>query len=247
MKANELIQRIITLENKDKAKILQRFFKTGKGEYGEGDLFLGVSLPLIRKETKVFLNTYIQRKKLIEGKTINEVLNEVKDLLNNKYHEIRVSGCVILVALYPIDEEAVYKFYLTQTEHLNNWDLVDITCYKILGKYLLKKEKDILYILAQSKSLWERRISMVTTMAFIKNGQFEDALKICDILKSDPHDLIHKACGWMLKEIGKKNKKKLITYLNENVTTLHPVTRNYACEHLSNELKQKYKELAKQK
>lgn len=181
------------LGNSEKVKPLGRFFKTGKGEYGEGDKFLGVSVPDQRKIAKKYQDLG---------------LNNIQKLLDSKFHEYRQVALIILTHKYKKaeDKKNIADFYLKNTKNINNWDLVDISAPKILGDYLLDKDRSVLYKLAKSKNLWEKRIAILSTYAFIKNGQFDDALKIAEILLNDQHDLIHKAVGWMLREIGNKNQ-----------------------------------------
>ncbi len=205
--------------NKSKAKILQRFFKTGKGEYGEGDLFLGITVP---------------RSRAIAKKYFNLDIIYIKSLLTSKIHEERLIALLILVENYKIStEEKKYQiidFYLKNSNFINNWDLVDLTADKILGDYLLNKPKDILYKLASSFLIWERRISIISTFAFIKNNEFQDALNISEILLNDKHDLIHKAVGWMLREIGKRNQGIEEEFLKKHYKSMPRTMLRYAIE-----------------
>lgn len=212
-----LIQDFISLTNKQKAEILQRFFKTGKGEYGEGDKFLGITVPQTRKLAKKYRNLS---------------LNEIKKLLNNKFHEIRLAALLILVEQFPDDPEKIYNFYLNNTKNINNWDLVDLSADKIVGKYLLKnpKHKNILKKLANSKNLWERRIAILSTYQLIKNNQFEEMLELAKKLLNDSHDLIHKATGWMLREIGKKSLKVEETFIRKFCKKMPRTMLRYAIE-----------------
>ena len=177
-----------------KAKILSGYFKTGKGEYGEGDIFIGIVVPKIRKVAYQFIDIDF---------------DSIERLLNSKIHEYRLVALEILVAKYENTKDQklkdkIYKFYLKNTKSINNWDLVDLSASYIVGDYLLKNDRKILYKLAESKNLWERRISIISTHAFIKEGQYDDTFNICEILLKDKHDLIHKATGWMLREVGKR-------------------------------------------
>src|SRR3989304_1494639 len=180
--------------SKETASILQRFFKTGKGEYGEGDKFLGIKVPQIRKIAK---------------RNNDLTFTEIQKALKSKFHEERLCALLILVNKYSTGDEKtkekITNFYLANTKFINNWDLVDLTAPKILGKYLLNRDREILYTLSISESLWERRISILSTFEFIREKQFQDSLKIAKILLNDEHDLIHKAVGWMLREIGKRD------------------------------------------
>ena len=243
MKSKELKELIKSYSNKEQAKILQRYFKTGKGEYGEGYIFIGLKQPEINECSKQFLQTYLIKGKLKENITIDEILIEINEIINDSIHDIRSTGCSILLELNKINPESIYRFYIQHLECFNNWDLVDKTCYKIMGSYLFTKKKDILYELSKSENIWKRRISIISTLFFIKNKSYSDAFKIIEILKFDSHDLIKKAVGWMLREIGKMNEKKLIHYLEKNYSSLSSITRNYACEKLSKEMKKKLKEM----
>jgi len=207
--------------DKDKAKILQGFFKTGKGEYGEGDVFLGVSVPQIRT--------------IARGASGRLSFGELQSLINSKIHEERLGALLILVDMYNkgdgLEKERVFKFYKTNTSRINNWDLVDLSAPNIVGDYLLKQEdRSLLYSLADSDNLWERRIAIVSTFAFIRAGQFDDTLKIANILMGDEHDLIHKAVGWMLREVGKRNIIVLEKFLKDNYNELPRTTLRYAIE-----------------
>ena len=185
--------------NPEKAKILQRFFKTGKGEYGEGDIFLGISVPCLRKISKKYFQTSF---------------NELKELLNSKIHEERLMAIFILIERYkknPQERKNIFDFYLDNVNGINNWDLVDLSAPKIIGDFLICQDKKILYELAKSHNLWERRIAIVSTFSFIRENHFSDTFAISEILleKNEKHDLIHKAVGWMLREIGKRNQESL--------------------------------------
>ena len=192
---NLLKKDIRKLKNPEKAKLLARFFKTGKGEYGEGDVFIGLMVPDSRK---------------IAVKYSKFPFNEIKTLLKSKIHEERLIALLILVNNYhkgdDEEKEKIYNFYLSNTKKINNWDLVDLSAHKIVGAHLIGKDKSILYKLVRSDNLWERRIAIIATFNFINNNKFEDSLKIAKLLLNDKHDLIHKAVGWMLREIGKRNQ-----------------------------------------
>ena len=207
-----------TLENKEKAKIFQRFFKTGKGQYGEGDIFLGITVPESRALAKKYSNF---------------ALEEIKILLESRIHEKRLIALLILVNNYQKNkekQEEIYNFYLSNTKRINSWDLVDLTADKIIGNYLFDKPKDILFELAKSNNLWERRISIISTFHFIKNNQFQETLKISHILLNDKHDLIHKAVGWMLREIGKRNQSIEEEFLKNNYKSMPRTMLRYAIE-----------------
>ena len=228
---SSLKQDLKSLANKEKAILLQRFFKTGKGEYGEGDIFLGIIVPEQRKVAK---------------KYINLSLNDLQVLLNSKIHEERLISLFILVDKYKKAEkennekqkQEIFNFYIKNAKNINNWDLVDLSAPNIVGNYLLKKddkEKQILYKLAKSDNLWEKRISILATFMFIKNNQFQDSINLAEILLNDKHDLIHKAVGWMLRELGKRNEKLLINFLNKHKKEMPRTMLRYSIEKFSNE------------
>ncbi|MFC1710718.1 DNA alkylation repair protein [Nanoarchaeota archaeon] len=202
-----------------KAKIYQRFFKTGKGQYGEGDIFLGLTVPE-------------QRQIAIKYSHLN--LPKVQQLLKSKIHEHRLVAILILVQKYKKanedDKARIFNLYLKNTKYVNNWDLVDLSAPNIVGDFLFDKKRNFLYDLAESKNLWEKRISILATFAFIKKGEFQDSLRITKILLEDEHDLIHKAIGWMLREIGKKDQKILENFLQKYYNQLPRTTLRYAIE-----------------
>lgn len=216
------------LANKKQAENLQKFFKTGPGEYGAGDIFLGIKVPAQRIAAKKY-------------PSLN--FNDLQKLLNSKIHEHRLSALLILIGQYKKAESGAKKkfvdFYLRNTENVNNWDLVDLSCHYILGDYLLDKPRRILYQLAGSKNLWERRIAMISTFASIRNKEFGDTLKIAERLLNDQHDLIHKAAGWMLREAGKRDQAVLIGFLDKHYKAMPRTMLRYAIEKLS-EKKRKY-------
>ncbi len=211
-------------KNSQKANLLAGFFKTGKGEYGEGDVFLGLTVPQQRQIAK---------------KHLNLTLEELQKLLSSKFHEYRLTALFILMARYKtadkIERKEIFKFYLKNTQNINNWDLVDLSAPNIVGDYLLDTDRVILYELARSKSLWEKRISILSTYAFIKNGQFDDTLKISEILLKDTHDLIHKAVGWMLREVGKRNQEAEEKFLQKHFRQMPRTMLRYAIERFSEE------------
>jgi len=215
----QLKQDLNKLEHKEKAKILQRFFKTKKGEYGEGDIFLGLTS---------------QQTTDIAKKYQNITSNELQELINNKIHEYRVCALRILVSQYQKSKNPkIINFYLKNTKNINNWDLVDLSAPKILGDYLLNKERTTLYQLAKSNNLWENRIAILSTYTFIKNNQFEDTLSISKILLNHKHDLIHKAVGWMLREIGKKDLQILERFLKQHHKQMPRTMLRYTIERFS--------------
>jgi 3-methyladenine DNA glycosylase AlkD len=217
------------LSSQKKAAALQRFFKTGKGEYGEGDKFLGVVVPDIRKIVKKYKDL---------------PFSKINKALKSKYHEERLTALLILVQQFKIPDEKnrkkIFKLYLKSVKFVNNWDLVDLTAPNIVGLYLVDKKRDILYKLAKSKSLWEKRIAVLSTFQFIKNDDFSDSLKISKILLRDSHDLIHKAVGWMLREIGKRSLKTELNFLEKYYKVMPRTMLRYAIEKFSSKLRLKY-------
>ena len=217
------------LQNPEKAKQLSRFFKTGKGEYGEGDIFLGIIVPEQRKLAKKYSDI---------------PLDDISHLLKSPIHEHRLTSLFILVLKYNKEDEKgkkkVVDFYVSNLKHVNNWDLVDSSAPYILGNYLLDNERSILYRLASSDNLWERRIAILSTFSFIKNNQYEDALNISGILISDEHDLIHKAVGWMLREIGKRDIKIEEEFLQKHYREMPRTMLRYAIEKFDEEKRKSY-------
>jgi len=212
------------IKNFEKAKILCRFFKTGKGEYGEGDIFLGIKVP---------------DQRIVAKKNLEASFDELQELLNNKIHECRLTALLVLVEKFKKEDEKVFKFYVKNLKNINNWDLVDLSCPKIIGKYLFDKDRDLLYKLAMSDNLWKKRIAIVSTYYFIKENDFKDTLKISKMLLGDKHDLIHKAVGWMLREMGKRDEKILIEFLEKEYYNIPRTALRYAIERLE-ESKRKY-------
>ena len=215
--------------NPEKVNIYQRFFKTGKGEYGEGDIFIGLTVPKQREIAK---------------KYVSLDLNDVKDLLSNKVHEYRLTGFLILAYKFEKADEKekknIVEFYLKNIKSANNWDLIDCVADKILGNYLIDKDKEILYELAKTDNLWKKRIAIISTFGFIKNNQFEDTLKISEILLKEKHDLIHKAVGWMLREVGKRDIKTEEVFLKKYYKTMPRTMLRYAIEKFDSKKKAFY-------
>lgn len=208
-----------TLADPEKAAILSRFFKTGKGQYGEGDIFLGVMVPGQRRIAKKYAALS---------------LKDIRKLLASKVHEHRLVALIILVNQYKKgdehDRDKIVDFYLRYSKYINNWDLVDLSAPNIPGEYLLNKDRAVLYRLARSKNLWERRIAIMSTFAFIRKNDFEDALRISALLLHDDHDLIHKAVGWMLREVGKRDFKAEEDFLKEHYRVMPRTMLRYAVE-----------------
>ena len=217
------------IANPEKATILQKFFKTGKGEYGEGDIFLGVTVLEQRKIAKRYVDLD---------------LKDIKELLSNKVHEYRLTGFLILIYKFEKADEkekkGIVDFYLKNIKSANNWDLIDCVAEKILGSYLINKDKEILYELAKTDNLWKKRIAIISTFEFIKNDQFEDTLKISEILLNDEHDLIHKAVGWMLREVGKRDIEIEEAFLKKYYKTMPRTMLRYAIEKFDGKKKEFY-------
>ena len=207
------------LANKKIAEHSQRFFKTGKGQYGEGDIYLGIRVPVLRKIAKKFRRIS---------------LAEVSKLLESKFHEERLLSILMLVNLFKSgdedDQELIYELYLDKTKFINNWDIVDISAGNIVGAFLFEKDKAPLYRLVFSENLWERRIAIVATFYFIRNDEFDDTLKIAEILFTDKEDLIHKAVGWMLREVGKRVIEIEEEFLEEHYLKMPRTMLRYAIE-----------------
>ncbi len=223
------------LAKKEKIPIYQNFFKTSHGQYGEGDIFIGVSVPNTRKVAKKYQNVS---------------LNVIEKLLTSKIHEERLCAFEILCFKYEKSSEEeikreIYNFCLENRKGMNNWDLVDLTAPYIIGDFLSNKnkEREILYKLAKSNNLWDKRISIISTAAFIKNNQFQDTIKISEILLKDKHDLIQKAVGWMLREVGKRDKKTLLDFLNKHYRKMPRTMLRYSIEKFPEPERKKYLKL----
>ncbi len=232
--ATELIQKELRkYASKKRALVSRRFFKTGKGQYGEGDIFVGVSNPDARKAAKMF---------------VHASFSDIRALLESSVHEDRFVALEILVAQYENAKKknetkvrkSIVDFYLAHTDRVNNWDLVDTSAPYLLGDYLRKKSKSILYRLVQSKKLWERRIAVVSTLGLIQVHMYTDTLKLVYILRNDREDLIHKACGWMLREVGKRDKLTLVNFLDTHGSSIPRTTLRYAIERLSLKQRKRY-------
>ncbi|MCS7052399.1 MAG: DNA alkylation repair protein [Ignavibacterium sp.] len=217
--------------SKEKALFLPKFFKTGKGEYAEGDKFIGVTVP---------------NQRLVAKKYYSKItLNEIEELLESPIHEHRLTALIMLVYKFEktnvqSERDEIFDLYLSKTDKINNWDLVDLSAPKILGAYLFEREKNLLYDFAKSDHLWKQRISIVSTYYFIKRYHFEETLKISEILLNHKHDLIQKAVGWMLREIGNINLEVEINFLNKHYKQMPRTMLRYAIEKFDEDLRQKY-------
>lgn len=219
MNLTEIKKEIKKNANPQKAILLQRFFKTGPGDYGEGDIFLGIMVPVQRSIAKKY-----------KGLS----LKDIKELINSGIHEERLIALFILVDQYEKGDEQkkedIFTFYHLHRKRINNWDLIDLTAHKISGSYLMDKDKSLLYKLAESKTIWDRRIAVMSTFYFIKNNIFDDALCIAEKLLNDKHDLIHKAVGWMLREIGNRDINTEEGFLDKHYRTMPRTMLRYAIE-----------------
>jgi 3-methyladenine DNA glycosylase AlkD len=219
-------------KNPEQAKNLQRFFKTGKGQYGEGDIFLGIKVPVQRKIVKKYWK-YTS-------------LKDIQELLNSKIHEERMIGLLILVEAYKkskkdkMKQREIYEFYLKNTSRINNWDLVDLSAPNIVGDFCSIEGTEILKLLAKSENIWERRIAILSTAPFIKKRIFGETLSISDMLLKDKHDLIHKAVGWMLREVGKRNMEVLEIFLKERYKEMPRTMLRYSIEKFPEEKRKAY-------
>lgn len=200
---------------------LSRFFKTGPGQYGEGDRFLGIKVPVTRSVVKECWRSI--------------GFPDLEECIASEYHEIRLAALLSLIEFFhharkePGTRQMCIDFYLSHLPYINNWDLVDLSCYPLLGEWLLDKDRTLLYDLAgNGKTIWEQRIGIVSTMTFIRNGQLQDTFAIADILLHHPHDLIHKAVGWLLREAGKRDKAALVSWLGERSSTMPRTMLRYA-------------------
>lgn len=225
-------QALEVLSIPEKAEFFPRFFKTGKGEYGEGDQFIGVTVPDQRAVAKEYY-------KII-------ALEELSKLLSSKIHEHRLTALLILVYKFEkskdqSEQKEIVDFYLHHLEYINNWDLVDTSCYKILGRYAFENQEDkILIDLSNSEKMWEKRMAIVGTMYYIKKGKFDLTKKFALKNLLHPHDLMHKANGWLLREMGKKNEQELLDFLNLHYKKMPRTCLRYAIEKLDEDLRQDY-------
>ena len=224
MSAEKLKEELIATGNERKAQELMRFFKTSKGSYGEGDIFIGVTVPVNRAITKKFL--HLSPAELVE-------------LLHCEIHEVRLSALICMVEQYKSKKttdsrrQEIVDIYIKNTRYINNWDLVDLSVYNIIGEHLLHRNRELLYHWAESTLLWEQRMAIVATMCFVRHGEYDDTIAIARKLCYHPHDLIQKAVGWLLREVGKRDEKHLTDFLDTHHTTLPRTLLRYAIERLS--------------
>jgi 3-methyladenine DNA glycosylase AlkD len=229
MSAHEIRARLRGLGSPEAAAFAARYFKTGPGQYGEGDIFLGIRVPVLRRLAREYRG-------LPEG--------ELLALLRSEVHEDRLLALLILVTVANKGDEAtkrrVFDLYLENTQHINNWDLVDTSAREIVGGYLFDKDRSLLDRLVRSESLWERRIAIIATFHFIRRDDFADTLRIAEVLLTDPHDLIHKAVGWMLREVGKRDQPTLESFLMKHRRAMPRTMLRYAVERFPEALRQSY-------
>ena len=230
----KIIEDLENLKNPEKAKILSRFFKTWKWGYWEWDKFLWIPVPPQREIAKKYFEKCS--------------LEDIENLLKSEYHEVRMTWFLILCYKYELttkkklndEQKKIVDFYLSHLKYCNNWDLVDLVCYKILWNYLLNKDRQILYQLAEDKNMWKQRVAIVSTMTFVKKWEFDDTLKISEVLLNHEHDLIHKAVGWLLREVWKKDEKVLKEFLDKYANEMPRTMLRYAIEKLDDSERKYY-------
>lgn len=232
---NTLLTQMLAAADPSQVAGLSRFFKTGSGQYGEGDLFLGIKVPV----TRAIVKAVWQETSFVE----------LEECINSPYHEVRLAALLTLVQIFKHAKKDValrqrcVDFYLAHTDRINNWDLVDLSCYEILGPWFQDKDRQLLYDLTRNgKTIWEQRIGMVTTMAFIRAGQLDDTYSLADIYleKTQLHDLLQKAGGWLLREAGKRDEARLKTWIEPRCATMPRTMLRYAIEKFNEEEKRKF-------
>ncbi len=227
--ATEISAILRSISDRSMAEHSQRFFKTGKGQYGEGDKFLGIRVPKIRQQVKNFKSVAV---------------SEILILLKSSFHEERLFALLALIEKYSKGDDAIrkqiYKFYLEHIEYINNWDLVDSSASQIAGRHLYAKDRQQLYVLSKSDNIWARRIAIIATFYFIKQNDFTDTIRIAAILINDKHDLIHKAVGWMLREVGKRDIAVEEQFLQKRYKDMPRTMLRYAIEKFDKESRQAY-------
>ena len=230
---NTLLSQMLSMADPSQVDGLSRFFKTGPGQYGEGDKFLGIKVPVTRSVVKECWK--------------KADFKDLEECISSEYHEVRLAALLALVKIFshskknPVLQQQCIDFYLAHTAYINNWDLVDLSCYPLLGEWLLDKDRTLLYDLARNgKTIWEQRIGIVSTMTLIRHGQLQDTFNIADILLHHPHDLIHKAVGWLLREAGKRDKAALESWLGPRFREMPRTMLRYAIERFPEEERQRY-------
>lgn len=227
----QILEELRALALPQKREVLMKFFKTGKGEYGEGDRFLGITVPLVRQTARRYFVASMAT---------------ITPLLQSPWHEARLCGLMLLLNRYnkcPDERSELVEFYLSQAPRINNWDLVDLSAPGIVGHYLLTHPRQLLYRLAADPLLWNRRIAVVSTLTLIRHDEWTDTLRLVELLKGDTESLMHKAMGWMLREVGKRNETVLTDYLEQNATTLPRTTLRYAIERFAPEKRRYFLQL----
>ncbi len=225
---SKIYNALVARSDEEKKIVLPRFFKTGKGQYGEGDKFLGVTVPNIREVAKEFKDANF---------------DVIEELIHSPWHEMRM--CALLILVNNSKKEVTkntFDFYLSQTKHINNWDLVDLSAPQIVGQFLLDKDRDILYKLAESDLLWDNRIAIVSTLTFIRNNDLDDTYRLSLKMMYHKHDLMHKAIGWMLREAGKRDAKRLYDFVMANKSIMPRTMLRYSIEKFDNETRKKLME-----
>lgn len=231
MSTEKLKAELIAAGSETKACELSRFFKTGKGEYGEGDKFIGVTVPANRAITRRYLHLPTA---------------QLAELLRSEIHEVRLSALIGMVEQYKsrhtsdMQRQEIVDTYIANTRHINNWDLVDLSVYNIIGAHLLHRDRSLLYQWAHSELLWEQRMAIVATMWFIRHGEYDDTIRLAELLCHHPHDLMQKAVGWLLREVGKRDMTRLTDFLDKHYTTLPRTLLRYAIEKFPPELRKHY-------
>ncbi len=248
MNLTEIIAELNRISSPKKAAILQKFFKTGKGQYAENEIFIGIEIPKLRNIAKKLVKEIVPKNTMLSPYNFqqNLLLDSTKEaiffLLDSNIHEQKILAILILLEIIAKDDstktlEEISNFYLEPQilNNINNWDLVDLSCHKIIGKdlYISPSKKDILYQLALSKNFWHRRIAIVSTLYFIRHNSFADTIKISQILLKDQEPLINKACGWLLREVGKKSIADLESFVESNIGNIPAITLSYLCEKMS--------------
>ena len=232
----DIIGELSALSTEEKRNVLPRFFKTGRGEYGEGDKFLGVTVPNVRSVARNHIAA--------DSDTLEE-------LIASPWHEARLCALLIMVARArkagEEERKAIFDFYLAHTDRINNWDLVDLSAPTIVGGYLADKPRETLYSLAESDNLWETRTAIVATLAFIRNNDLDDTYRLATSLMRHRHDLMHKACGWMLREAGKRDRQRLYAYVDSHKAEMPRTMLRYAIEHFAPDERQQLMERPAQK
>ena len=236
MEDNKLYNEIIARQDPEQVAGLSRFFKTGKGQYGEGDRFLGIKVPVTRSVVKQCWK--------------ETSFEDLEQCVRSEYHEMRLAALLTLVQIFKhakkdkVLQQQCVDFYLSHTQYINNWDLVDLTCYELLGIWLLDKDRTLLYDLARDgKTIWEQRIGIVSTMQFVRHGELDDTYAIADLFLEKPqplHDLLQKAVGWLLREAGKRDEQRLKDWLSTRCATMPRTMLRYAIEKFSDEERQRF-------